>query len=44
MFQVHEGIVSRMPKYKEERDTSGQDLVVMWMSMTVSSTPKGSHL
>ena len=30
MFQVQECIVSRMPKYKEERGASDQDLVEMW--------------
>ena len=38
MFQVQEFIVLRTPKYKEERGTSGQDLVEMWTLVTVSST------
>ena len=44
MFQVQGCIVLRMPKYKEERGASDQDLVEMWMSVTRSSTARRSHL
>ena len=43
-FQVQECIVLRMPKYKEGRSRSGQELVAMLMSARRSSTPKRSHL
>ena len=44
MFQVQECIVSRMPKYTEERGSLGQVLVARSMSVTVSSTAQRSHL
>ena len=43
-FQVQECIVSRMPKYKEERGPKDWDLAEMSTSVTRSSTAQRSHL
>ena len=44
MFQVQECLVLRMPKYKDGKGTLSQQLVEMWTSVMVSSTPRRSHL
>ena len=43
-FQIQGCTISRMPKYKEERQPPEWDLAEMWTSVTGSSTAKRSHL